>query len=148
MRDARLVRALFIGLSLVPSSLLAQSAWTIPGIVHADGLNGTHFVSDLTLTNPGTATANVTLAFFPAAAQLTKVLTLAPGQTVVASDVALVHFGITSGAGGLTIASDEPLLIRARTYNSAASGTYGVALPVVASDRLLAPGDVGDSLWI
>src|SRR5512135_1334297 len=101
MRDARLVRALFIGLSLVPSSLLAQSAWTIPAIVHASGLNRTHFVSDLTMTNPRSASAHVTLSFFPAGTSSAKSLTLNPGQTVVYSDVAGVTFGVSGGAGAL-----------------------------------------------
>jgi len=45
-------------------------------------------------------------------------------------------FGL-SGAGALNVASDQPLLLRARTYNDAGPGTYGVALPVVAADHLL-----------
>jgi len=147
MRVARHVRALLIAFSLVSGDLLADSAWTVPGIVNASGLNGTHFVSDLTVTNPGAAPANVTLSFFPGSSS-PKNFTLNPGQTVVYSDVAGVTFGVSGGAGALSVSSDQPLLIRAKTYNTSASGTYGVALPVVASDRLLAPGDVRDSLWI
>jgi len=148
MRVPRFVRALLIAFSLVSGHLLADSAWTIPGIVNAGGLNGTHFVSDLTVTNPGAAPANVTLSFFPAGSSGARSLTLNPGQTVVYSDVAGVTFGVSGGAGALSVSSDQPLLIRAKTYNTAASGTYGVALPVVSTDRLLSPGDVGDSLWI
>ncbi len=147
MRDPRLTRALLISFSLMSGGLLADSAWTIPGIVNAAGLNGTHFVSDLTVTNPGGAPANVTLSFFPGLSS-PKNLTLNPGQTIVYSDVVGSLFGISGGAGALSLSSDQPLLIRAKTYNTAPSGTYGVALPVIASDRLLAPGDVGDSLWI
>ena len=148
MRSPRLTRALLFASCLVPGMLLANSSWTIPGIVNAAGLNGTHFVSDLTVTNPGAVAANVSLSFFPAGSSSAKNLTLNPGQTVVYSDVAGATFGISGGAGALSVSSDQPLLIRAKTYNTAASGTYGVALPVVTSDRLLAPGDVGDSLWI
>ena len=147
MRVACLVRALLIAISLIPPGLLADSAWTIPGIVNAPGLNGTHFVSDLTVTDPGGSPANVTLSFFPSGSS-PKALALAPGQTVVYSDVAGGLFGSPGTAGAVSVVSDQPLLIRAKTYNTASSGTYGVALPVVASDRLLAPGDVADSLWV
>ena len=147
MRDARLVGVLLIAASLTPAALRGDSGWTIPGIVNASGLNGTHFVSDLTVTNPAGAPANVTLSFFPGSSS-PKNLTLGPGQTVVYSDVAGVTFGVSGAAGALAVSSDQPLLIRAKTYNTAASGTYGVSLPVVASDRLLSPGDVGDSLWV
>ena len=129
------------------NAALADSSWTIPGAVNAAGLNGTHFVSDLTLTNPGSSVANVTLSFFPAGASSAKNVTLNPGQTVVYSDVAGGLFGV-SGAGAVSVSSDQPLLVRAKTYNASQTGTYGVALPVVASDRLLSPGDVADSLWI
>jgi hypothetical protein len=148
MSTSRLIPPFLLALASLTLPVTADPAWTIPGIVHADGLNGTHFVSDLTLTNPGTAPANVTVSFFPGGTSAAKNLTLAPGQTVVFADVAGVTFGISGGAGALSISSDQPLLIRAKTYNSAASGTYGVALPVVASDRLLASGDFADSLWI
>lgn len=147
MRDARLVRVLLVSFTLASGGLLADSAWTIPGIVNASGLNGTHFVSDLTVTNPGGAPANVTLSFFPSGSS-SKTLALAPGQTIVSSDVVAGLFGMPGGAGAVSVSSDQPLLIRARTYNTASSGTYGVSLPVVGSDRLLTPGDVGDSVWI
>jgi hypothetical protein len=147
MRDARLTHVLLVSLALTSGGLLADSAWTVPGVVNAGGLNGTHFVSDLTVTNPGTAAANVVLSFFPGSSS-PKNFTLNPGKTIVYSDVAGVTFGVSGGAGALSITSDQPLLIRAKTYNTAASGTYGVALPVVSTDRLLSPGDVGDSLWI
>lgn len=147
MRDPRLTLALLVSFSLISGGLLADSAWTIPGIVNASGLNGTHFVSDLTLTNPGGAPANVVLSFFPGSSS-PRNLTLNPGQTIVYSDVAGVTFGVSGGAGALSISSDQTLLIRAKTYNTSMSGTYGVALPIVSTDRLLSPGDVGDSLWI
>ena len=147
MRDTRVTGVLLVSLTLASGELLADSAWTVPGIVNAAGLNGTHFVSDLTVTNPGATAANVVLSFFPGSSS-PKNLTLNSGQTIVYSDVAGASFGVSGGAGALSITSDQPLLIRAKTYNTAASGTYGVALPVVSTDRLLSPGDVGASLWI
>jgi hypothetical protein len=123
-----------------------QTTWTVPGVINAPGLNGTHFVSDVTATNPGTAPANVSLTFLPTGAIQTA--TLAPGQTVVYQNVIGVLFGLSGAVGALTVSSDQPLLLRARTYNDAASGTYGVALPVVEDSRLLSAGDTADTFWI
>ncbi|MCM3875604.1 MAG: hypothetical protein NEA02_04210, partial [Thermoanaerobaculia bacterium] len=132
---------------LLASPAPAQSVWTIPGIVNAGGLNNTRFVSDVTLTNPGPTATHVTLSFIPSATSNARDVTLNAGETVVYGNVVASLFG-TSGAGAVSISSDQPLLVRARTYNTASSGTYGVSLPVVASDRLLSPGDLGDSLWV
>ena len=40
--------------SAVRAQLPATYTYTIPGTVNASGLNGTKFVSDLAITNPGT----------------------------------------------------------------------------------------------
>jgi hypothetical protein len=123
------------------------STWTIPGTVNAGGLNDTRFVSDLAVTNPGSAPAQATISFIPANGTTPKQVTLNAGETVVYRNVLDRLWG-AQGNGATQVTSDLPLLIRARTYNTAASGTYGVALPVFADDRLLQLGDTADSLWI
>ena len=134
-------------------ALLASSApvvartWTIPGTVNASGLNGTRFVSDLAITNPGTAPVVATLALVPAGGAAPVPVLLNPGQTIVDRNVLQARWG-ASGAAATVVSAGAPLLIRARTYNTAATGTYGVALPVVADDRFLSPGDSADSLWV
>lgn len=145
MRTGR-IASLVVAASLAAARHGAGSTWTVPGAVNASGLNGTKFVSDVALTNPGTVPAVVSMRFLPAGAA-EQALALAPGQTFVARNVVSSLFGL-SGAGALSITSDQPLLLRARTYNTASSGTYGVSLPVVADDRLFGPGDRGESLWI
>ncbi len=148
MRVSRLAtESLAAVVLLLASPAQAQSAWTIPGIVNAGGLNNTRFVSDFTATNPGTAAAQVTIDFFPSSTPNPKSVMLSPGQTIVYRNIVDSLFG-TSGAGALSVSSAQPLLLRARTYNTASGGTYGVALPVYPSDRLMAPGDRADSLWI
>jgi hypothetical protein len=135
-------------LAAVVSGGAAQAAmWTIPGTVNASGLNGTRFVSDLAVTNPGSLPVSASLALVPANGALPAQMLLNPGQTIVSRNVLQQLWG-ASGAAATAITASAPLLIRARTYNTAASGTYGVALPVVADDRLLSPGDTADSLWI
>jgi hypothetical protein len=141
-------------LSLVTAvTLLATSApvfaatWTIPGTVNAGGLNNTRFVSDLAVTNPGSAPVSAILTLVPANGTSAAFVALNPGETVVYRNVLDSLWG-AQGAGATRVSSDSPLLIRARTYNTASSGTYGVALPVFADDRLLTLGDAADSLWI
>src|ERR1035437_6626518 len=124
-----------------------SSVWTIPGTVNAGGLNNTRFVSDLAVTNPGSVPAQATISFIPANGTTPKQVTLNAGQTVVYRNVLDSLWGV-QGAGATKVSSNLPLLIRARTYNTAVSGTYGVALPVFADDRLLAPGKTADTLWI
>ncbi len=136
------------GLALaLGSGRLTASTWTVPGTVNTSGLNGTRFVSDLAITNPGTDPAFAILTLVPAGGTAQSLQYLAPGQTLVFRN-ALQQLWGASGAAATVVDSPSPLLIRARTYNAAASGTYGVALPVVADDRFLSPGDSADSLWI
>ena len=136
-----------LALGSVAAAQTPSSTWTIPGTVNAGGLNGTRFVSDLAVTNPGSVPAQATISFIPANGTTPKQVTLNAGETVVYRNVLDRLWG-AQGAGATQIASDSPLLIRARTYNTAASGTYGVALPVFAGERLLAHGKPADSLWI
>ena len=59
---------------------LAQQMWTVPGVVKASGQNGTHYVSDLVMTNPGTEGATVTLNFVPSLEPLQDTYTVGAGQ--------------------------------------------------------------------
>ncbi|MEO8055021.1 MAG: hypothetical protein ABI768_07700 [Acidobacteriota bacterium] len=132
---------------LTLSAPALAGTWTVPGTVNAGGLNNTRFVSDLAITNPGSAAVTATISFLPANATTPQVVPLNPGQTIVYRNVLDRLWG-AQGAGATQVWSDAPLLIRARTYNTAASGTYGVALPVFAEDRILKAGKGADSLWV
>jgi hypothetical protein len=146
MRNAAVLTAAF--LCVLSTGMPVEAyMWTIPGTVNAGGLNNTRFVSDLAVTNPGTVPAPATISFIPANGTTPKQVTLNAGETVVYRNVLDRLWG-AQGAGATQVASASPLLIRARTYNTAVSGTYGVALPVFADDRLLSVGDTADSLWI
>ena len=147
--EYRVVLGFLVASGLVlPSRLLTgANVWTIPGTVNAGGLNNTRFVSDLAVTNPGNAPAVLTISLVPANGTAPRQVTLTAGETVVYRNVLDRVWG-AQGAGATQVTSDAALLIRARTYNTAASGTYGVALPVFADDRLLSAGEVGHSLWV
>ncbi len=123
------------------------SVLLIPGTVNAGGLNNTRFVSDLAITNPSSLPVTATLMLIPANGTTFAFATLNPGETVVYRNVLDSLWG-AQGAGATQVIGTGPLLIRARTYNTAASGTYGVALPVFAIDRVFSAGDSAQSLWI
>ena len=130
----------------LPAPGLAET-WTIPGTVNAGGLNNTRFVSDVALTNPGALPASVTLSFLGPGGLPPRTINLPAGATTVYRNILDALWG-AQGAGATQVSSATAILIRARTYNTAASGTYGVALPVFADDRILAAGKAADSLWI
>ncbi len=146
MRHSRATVAAVLALVFFSRNVTATT-WTVPGTVNAGGLNGTKFVSDLAITNPGTSPVLATLALVPANGTSPATVLLSPGQTVVDRNLLQQLWG-ASGAGATVVTASSPLLIRARTYNTASSGTYGVALPVFPDDRFLSEGDAGDSLWI
>lgn len=135
------------GLALPARLLEGTNVWTIPGTANVPGQNGTRFVSDLAVTNPGIAPAQVTISIIPASSTTPTPLTLPAGATVVYRNLLDRLWGVQVAAA-TRVTCDVPLVLRARTYNTAASGTYGVALPVFADEDLLSVGDVGHSLWV
>lgn len=126
----------------------SDETWTIPGAASTAGLNNTRFVSDLALTNLGSSTANVIVSFVGPGDLPQKPITLAAGATTVYRNVLDALWAASGLVGALSVRSDQPLVLRARTYNTAATGTFGVALPVYASGQLLAEGQTADSFWV
>ena len=110
----------------VPSQLHST---IVPVAAHSSGANGTFFVTDVRLVNPGTSTANADLWFTPSGSDfsyaLARSVQVAPGATLRLDDIVLGTFGLTSGVGRLEIRSATKLIVSARTYNNAAAGTFG-----------------------
>lgn len=131
-----------------PAAVTAEETWTIPGAGRTPGQNNTFFVSDLALTNPGSSTASVTISFVGPGSLPSQTLTLGAGATRVFRDVVDALWDTGAVVGALSVHADQPLVLRARTYNTAATGTFGVALPVYSSGQLLAEGQTADSIWI
>lgn len=147
MKSCRITLAVLV--LAAPAAAQQQSLrWTIPGVVKASGLHGTSYVSDLAMTNAGTGTATVILEFAPRLDSLQDTYSLKSGQSLTFRDVISSVFGAGQAVGALIVKADRPLVLRARTYNNAASGTFGVALPVVEDARLLEAGETADSLWV
>jgi hypothetical protein len=145
-RTARLVFAA-IALLLPGPAFGAVHTFTVPGVVKAAGLNGTNYISDLVVLNGGSVSTTVTLSFAPAG--LTpRDYPLGAGASLTIRDVVTSAFGAGQAVGAVILTADQPLVVRGRTYNTASSGTFGVALPVVEESRFLSPGYMADSLWI
>jgi len=103
------------------------------------GLGGTSWRTELSLYNAGLEGANVTMTFLPAMAE--KTIYLAPRQSVTYANTLLDAFGLTTGAGAVTIdaesaGSSAQLRVTSRTFTGGANGTYGQSVPDVQSAQL------------
>lgn len=125
----------------------AVHTWTVPGIAKAPGQNGTSFVSDLVVMNGGSVSTTVTFSLAPAGLTPRDYI-LGAGASLTVRDVVTSSFGAGQAVGAVILAADQPLVVRGRTYNTASSGTFGVALPVVEESRFLVSGDKADSLGV
>jgi hypothetical protein len=144
-----LLMFVFCGAAAAQSpAVTSLNLYTIPGVANVNGRNGTRFVSDVAVTNPGTSEADVVLSFVPTGTLEDVEVTVPAGQTVVWRNVLQELWSLAGSAGAILATSDMPLLIRARTYNTASTGTFGAALPSVAEDRLLVAGERAHCLWV
>lgn len=141
-------------LTLVVAALVAApAAWAVnpgmelwvPAVARADGAQGTHWMTDLTLHNPTDDTAAVDLYF------LDRILTgptpvmqsieLAPGQTLQADDVLATIFGMDHAIGALRITADTAIAATSRIFNNAGGGaTYGQGVDAVPATESLDEG--------
>lgn len=100
----------------------------IPAVAHAAGANGTFFVTDVRLFNPGSAdvVADLYFAAAGAASRQHAVMSIEAHEVEYLPDVVLTTLGQASGIGALEIRpTGGELMAASRTYNTAASGTYG-----------------------
>lgn len=124
---SRLVHVTALGDGNGPLYLLSAAA-------HTPGLAGTSWLSDLTLHNPQ-ATPVKAFVYFSArdASEPPRRglgVELQPGESRTLADaVTAVTGSAASTAGSLLIGASRPILAAARTYNDAASGTYGQLIP-------------------
>jgi hypothetical protein len=117
----------------VPVAASPSSVIPIAGAVVAAG--GRSFVSDLYLSNPGTAAASVTITYVPIAGSApsqTQTVTLAAGASRSLADFLPSLFGIAAGQGSVLLDSDVPIAAGARIASRYPFGDYGgfaAALP-------------------
>jgi PKD repeat protein len=108
------------------------------------GVGNSVWRTELTIFNASTtAAASGQFLFIPGAGGTvaTQPLFLAPQQSVTYSNALPEIFGFASGAGAIAIEATSPLAtpdikITSRTYTTGSVGTYGQAVPQIATDDL------------
>jgi PKD repeat protein len=115
----------------------------ISAAAQTNGAGGSVWRTELTLFNAGNEGASVQFVFLPSAggAVLARSTYVAPMQTLTYNNALLDIYGMSSGAGAITIEATSPtstpsLKISSRTFTTGSSGTYGQAVPSVTSDAL------------
>jgi hypothetical protein len=116
---------------------------TIFAVVHAGGAHGASFRTDLYVYNPGAAERRFYLGAQPwdSDTQVSKEVTLAPGETRRFPDVLASLFGLSGVAtlSATTAFFDGTISMTSRTYTALPDGsTYGMGVPPLQSS------DAGD----
>lgn len=119
--------------------------WVAGGMAYADGSGGERWQSDLSVHNPGTQAATVSLAFvagagWNGATNVTwRTLGVGPGETRAFSNILSGFFGEPKGSWGVVLLRGDsipaPPVIVSRTYNAATAeetGTFGLSVPAMS----------------
>ncbi len=108
-------------------------AWAVAAAASASGLNDTRWRSDLVLHNPGLDAATVDLFFLATGADNSSA---APVRVSVPAESSLrlpdavrATFGRDDVTGAVLVGADRDLMVSSRTFNDAASGTFGQSIP-------------------
>jgi hypothetical protein len=108
---------------------------------HASGSASSVWVSDLVIHNPQTTEVSANLYFLKQAQSNAgaagRAVTLPAGASRKLTDTVLDCFGESSASGAILIGAGSPLLVTSRTYNNAATGTYGQYVEGVPASRLI-----------
>ncbi len=108
-------------------------SYVMAAAAHAQGLANTQWVTDAVLHNPGSTPAQAHVWFMKQGQDNTGAegvaVPVAAGASVLVEDIVLSMFGENDTSGAILVGSDQPLLVTSRTYNDAASGTYGQFIP-------------------
>lgn len=103
--------------------------YVISNSAHSAGAQGTSWVSDAVLHNPGSSAATATIFYLEKdldnAGTLGWSVAVAAGQSVKLADIVEDTFARSSSSGAVLVGASRDLIITSRTYNDATSGTYG-----------------------
>jgi PKD repeat protein len=126
--------------TITVSAAPAAATYWVPSVAHAPGAGTSKWRSNIAAVNRSGAAVHLTLAFVPYAsgANVTRTYTLANGATVEWADVLVSLFGFADSAntkGTVKITSDGPIYATSRTYNQAASGTFGQYYPALTQSE-------------
>ena len=105
----------------------------VPAGGHLPGVPPTQWVTDMSLLNLATSTGDVTVQLLPRdrdnSAPASFATSIPPRASLRLPDVVLSRFGEANLAAAFRICSNVQLLVASRTYNQAASGTFGQGIP-------------------
>jgi len=124
-------------------SLGAERA-LVGGIADAAGAGGTRWKSNLAVLNRSGGPAQLELLYRHGGGTEMQLLTLEDGAQIEWDNVAANLFGVVAESSGVVeVGSDRPVVVSARTFNDAASGTFGQFLPGVGTGQALVAGGAG-----
>ena len=118
---------------------------TLPSSARAQGLNGAFYTTDVTASNLGNSSANLTFKFLGNNKDGTtgeeKTYALAAGTTRTFSDILGSVFGKTTDYGGISISSPSfDVAVLSQTSTPGFGGTFGQSVPVATSTALIQNG--------
>jgi hypothetical protein len=116
-----------------PAFTSSDSVFPLVGTVV--GAGNLSFITDVFLSNPGTAPANISISYYGYLASgppLVQSLTLAPGESRVLQSFLSEMFGITSGQGSVLLTSSAPIAAAARVAARSSAGDYAGFAPAIA----------------
>ena len=121
----------------------------MPVTAQTNGIGGSIWRTELSIFNAGDETAIIALTFVPGAgvAAQTRSIAVQARETRTYENTLLEVFGMSSGAGGISItatsATTTPdLNVMSRTFAATPAGTYGQAVPGVV------PSDLQNTLYM
>ncbi len=128
----------------VPLSILYDSApdadLLVAGIADIAGAEGTRWASNLAVLNLSGAELRGTAEYRYGGGVAQTGFTLGDGELVEWENVAAA-LGAPDSSGAVAITADGPAVVTARTFNNAASGTFGQYLPGVRAGSALSADD-------
>ena len=137
----------FLVIPVLPETLEPRPRYVVPGIAELTSANNFH--SDMRIYNPASSPQTVSLSYRPQTGDSTPVptpvqRTIAAGAIDVIDDVLPTLWGLSGTGGAVTVVSNAPLVVTARTYSRNVAGTtYGLFIPAVtaADDSTNAAGN-------
>jgi len=132
----------------LPALSPGEVALIIPGVGHIQGTVGL-FISDVSITNtsPLASIGDLKLFYTPLGnaitSQLSSLPSISPAKPLSFADLVKTVFKNESQIGSLQLRSVDisKVSVSTNVFNSSnPAGTYGTALPVLRSDRGVAPG--------
>ena len=124
------------------------NTWMLPSSAHAAGKGTSFYITDLTVANPGNASASVKLKFLgnnvDGRSGAEKTYSIAAKNSLTFKDVLASVFNVGTGFGAIKIDSENPdLAILSQTYTAGNGGTFGQSVPAMGEEHRITAGNLG-----